>query len=147
DQYRRLVEETNALVWEGDIDPPCFTYISPQAEKLTGFPVSAWKEPGFLWERVPPEEREDTFAMVNRRIAARQDFSVEYRFIRADGSPIWLHDDVKIICDDTGKPVKFRGVMIDITRMKSMQAGLNRALRSLEHHKYILDRHAIVARA
>lgn len=147
EKYRRLVEETNALVWEGDVNPSRFTYISPQAEKLTGFPVEAWMEPDFLWERVLPEEREATFATIARKIAAREDFIVEYRFIRADGSLIWLHDDVKLICNEYGEPTKFRGVMIDVTRMKEMQAGLSRALRSLENHKYILDRHAIVASA
>jgi PAS domain S-box-containing protein len=147
EKYRRLVEETNALVWEGDISPARFTYISPQAEKLTGFPTEAWMRPNFLWERVLPEERDETFAAIARKIAAHEDFVIEYRFIRADGSLMWLHDDVKIIYDAIGEPVKFRGVMIDITRMKEMQAGLGRALRSLENYKYILDRHAIVASA
>lgn len=147
EKYRRLVEETNALVWEGNVDPPCFTYISPQAEKLTGFATDEWMQPGFLWERVLPEEREETFATINRKVAAGEDFIVEYRFIRADGSIIWLHDDVKVICDEQGRPVHFRGVMIDITRMKEMQTGLSRALRALENHKYIMDRHAIVASA
>src|SRR5690606_34750922 len=88
EKYRRLVEETNALVWEGDVDPPRFTYISPQAEKLTGYPITEWMKPGFLWERVLPEEREDTFATINRKVAAGEDFIIEYRFIRADGSHI-----------------------------------------------------------
>ena len=144
EKYRRLVEETNALVWEGDVSPPRFTYISPQAERISGFSPAEWMQTDFLRQRMLPEERDHTFAAIARRMAAHQDFVVEYRFMRADGSLIWLHDEVKIIYDQDGKPAKFRGVMFDITHMKEMQNGLGRALRSLENYKYILDRYAIV---
>lgn len=143
--YRTLVEETNALVWEAEIDPYRFSYMSPQAETLTGYSASQWCSAGFLPSKIHPDDREQSFNCIKRHIAVCQDFIVEYRFKIANGTYIWLHDDIKVIVDKHNKPTKMRGVMIDITQLKEMQIGLNRALRSLENHKYILDQHAIVS--
>lgn len=143
--YRSLVEETNALVWEADIAPFGFTYMSPQSETITGYSASQWCSPEFLARHIYPEDSQYVFNTARRQIRQGLDFILEYRLERPDGSLMWLHDDIKIINDEYNNPVKLRGVMIDISQLKEMQTGLNRALHSLENHKYVLDQHAIVA--
>jgi len=142
---RTLVEETNALVWEAEIYPGRFSYMSPQAGTLTGYSASQWCSDDFMPSKIHPDDREHALNYIRRNIADRKDFIVEYRFRKADDTYIWLHDDIKVIVDKHNRPLKMRGVMIDITQLKEMQSGLNRALRSLENHKYILDQHAIVS--
>src|SRR5690606_13475131 len=145
EKYRRLVEETNALTWEAVAHPFCFTYMSPQAEAITGHSPEAWCTQGFLSSVVHPEDRERVATTAAQQVRKREDFILEYRLRRDDGSWIWLHDNIRILPEEAGKPLRMRGTMIDITAMKDMQAGLNRALRELESHKYILDQHAIVS--
>lgn len=145
EKYRRLVEETNALTWEAVAHPFCFTYMSPQSEAITGHSPEAWCTPGFLPSVVHPEDRDRVASTAAGQIRKREDFILEYRLRKDDGSWIWLHDNIRILPGESGKPLRLRGTMIDITAMKDMQAGLNRALRELESHKYILDQHAIVS--
>lgn len=145
EKFRNLVEESNALVWEASVSPFRFTYMSPQAEQITGYSPADWCSHDFIHQHIHPDDNLQTLHAAGLHIQKRKDFILEYRIIKSDGSAVWLHDNVKIILDKQGIAEKLRGVMIDVTPMKEMQAGLNRALRALENYKYILDKHAIVA--
>ena len=145
EKYRSLVEETNAMVWEARLNVRRFDYMSPQAEEMTGYSSEQWCSEGFLFTRIHPEDLPMAMEVSAQAISQLKDFAVEYRLVKADGSLMWLHDNVKVIQDEEGRPLKLRGVMIDVTVMKDMQLGLNRALQSLESHKAVLDKHAILA--
>lgn len=147
ERFRDLVENTNVVTWESGAppSPPGFHYMSPHAVVMTGYSLTELLEPDFLLKHVHPDDLMPCWNIVTEKTALRQDFFLEYRLFRADGTLIWIHDEIKLIRDESGKPVQLRGVMVDITRMKEMQAGLSKALRAIENHKYILDQHAIVS--
>ncbi|WP_204304145.1 PAS domain S-box protein, partial [Stenotrophomonas maltophilia] len=48
--YRGLVESLNAIAWEMRLEENRFTYVSPHAERLLGYPLGEWLQPGF-WQR------------------------------------------------------------------------------------------------
>ncbi|UMY16693.1 PAS domain-containing protein [Methylobacterium organophilum] len=81
----------------------CLTYLSEDWERLTG--QSLARAADFGWaEAVHPEDRALTRSVVATAIAAQSEFSVRYRVLRPDGTPVWvvgggvparrLHDDV-----------------------------------------------------
>ena len=41
-RYRELVEGLDAIVWEADPNTWQFTFVSPQAEEILGYPISRW---------------------------------------------------------------------------------------------------------
>jgi PAS domain-containing protein len=41
-RFRHLVESTNIVPYTWDLQTRRYTYVGPQAEKLLGYPVSAW---------------------------------------------------------------------------------------------------------
>lgn len=118
EKYRQIVEEANVLLWEADIDTFQFTYMSPQSEIITGYTAWEWCQPDFWAEHIFHEDKKQAVQYCQESTAKKQDHIVEYRFVKADGSVLWLHDTVKVVCNDQGIPEKLRGVLIDITERK-----------------------------
>ncbi|MCQ3935636.1 MAG: hypothetical protein DPW18_01185 [Chloroflexi bacterium] len=48
----------------------------------------------------------------------------EYRFVRKDGSIIWVHDEMRLIRDRDGNPIEAIGSWTDITERKKMEEAL-----------------------
>ncbi|MEM7118591.1 MAG: PAS domain-containing protein, partial [Chloroflexota bacterium] len=84
--------------WEADIQTLNYTYISPEAEELFGYPLSAWQQyPDFWLERVHPEDRAQVEADLWRSIGVNRRFSLRYRWQLANGRWVWLEDWVQVV--------------------------------------------------
>ncbi|MBN8215234.1 MAG: PAS domain S-box protein [Spirochaetes bacterium] len=129
-----LLHSIHAVVYEADPDHQV-RWISMQAQRLFGHPLSAWLAPGFWAGQIDPEDRERALADSARGIATRLPFSLEHRFRCADGRTIWIRQMVTPVFED-GRLEGLRGVMIDVTETKRI------ALLNREHEarmKAILD--------
>jgi PAS domain S-box-containing protein len=124
-RFRALVEGTEVIVWEYDIAARCFTYVSPQADRL-GYSRDEWKQPGFWESHVHPDDRYRAveFCASETRLLREHRFS--YRFISADGRVVWFDESVSVEAQD-GTPHRLRGVMIDVTEQKLAEEDLARA--------------------
>jgi PAS domain-containing protein len=79
---RDLIELFDGIVYELDGETYAFTYVSPSAEGLLGYPVAEWYEPGFWPRRVHPDDiaRADAFWL--EEASARRAHVLEYRWSR-----------------------------------------------------------------
>ena len=122
ENFRRLVENTAAVLWQADVESWRFTYVTPQAVKLLGYPLEQWYEKDFWTSHIHPDDRQraiDTCLTMSQRA---DDFEFEYRMIRSSGDVVWVHDIVN--CNHlAGEPLQLRGLMLDVTeRKRSEQA-------------------------
>jgi PAS domain S-box-containing protein len=124
--YRDLVEYTDAVHWELDMKTMAFTYVSPQAERLLGYPVTDWTDFEFWAGHIHPEDREWAPRFFQERTRRSEDHQFTYRMVAADGGVVWIRDIVNVISGPEG-PEKLRGLMIDVTAQKKMQAQLLQA--------------------
>ena len=54
-----LVDWIDGIVWEGNAQTSSFSFVSPQAERILGYPAAQWlDEAGFWLDHVHPEDRE-----------------------------------------------------------------------------------------
>ncbi|MCK6556665.1 ATP-binding protein [Candidatus Binatia bacterium] len=114
-----LLEGIDAIVWEADPGTLAFTYVSPRAEQILGYPVAAWvSAPDFWITHLHPEDRPVTLATCRAAIAAGCDHEIEYRMLAADGRAVWVHDSVRIALDAAGRPHHLRGIMTDVSVRK-----------------------------
>ncbi|WP_236214600.1 bifunctional diguanylate cyclase/phosphodiesterase [Metapseudomonas otitidis] len=120
--YRGLVESLNAIAWEMNLDDYCFTYVSPHAERLLGYPLDEWKQPGFWQRTLHPEDAERAFCYCQQETQAGRDHSFDYRMLAADGRILWIRDIVTLI--HHGHVPVIRGLMIDITEAKHTEDAL-----------------------
>ncbi|MCU9949526.1 bifunctional diguanylate cyclase/phosphodiesterase [Pseudomonas sp. PDM13] len=120
--YRGLVESLNAIAWEMDLTEHRFTYVSPHAERMLGYPLAAWLEPGFWQRTLHPEDAECAERFCLDEVSAGRDHSFDYRMLAADGRVFWIRDIVTL--DPQGDPHIIRGLMIDITDAKHTEHAL-----------------------
>ena len=81
---------------------------------------------------------------IARAVETRREFISEYRLVQADGSNRWVAARGRCICDDGGKPVRFPGLVIDITERKQAEAR-SEALLALDRRFGSLDAPADLA--
>ncbi|MFU8877578.1 MAG: EAL domain-containing protein [Wenzhouxiangellaceae bacterium] len=127
ERFESLIESTSAIIWEGVPGSFAFSYISPEAEKLLGYPVRDWLEIEDFWlSRVHPEDRDRVARECLRATEHGEDHVIDYRMIAADGRTVWLRDVAKLVYEQ-GRPARVVGVMFDISEIKHVQHHLEYA--------------------
>ncbi|MBF2028638.1 MAG: PAS domain-containing protein [Oscillatoriales cyanobacterium C42_A2020_001] len=121
--YETLVNSIDGIVWEADATTFQFTFVSPQAERLLGYPIEQWLEPNFWINHVYPADLDNAVRTCQAATQAHRNHEFEYRMVAADGRLVWLKDVVTVVVENS-QPRFLRGVMIDVTRQKNIEAGL-----------------------
>jgi len=113
-----LLQTLRVIVWRGDPDSFRFTYVSPAAVAILGYPVERWlDEPDFWTDKMHPGDRDWALNYCLKSTEALTDHEFEYRMLASDGRTVWLKDIVHLIVEN-GRPVESVGVMVDITDRK-----------------------------
>jgi PAS domain S-box-containing protein len=68
-----------------------------------------------------PDDRDRIHTAMDAAIAARQQFSLEFRIVRPDGSIRWLRDRGRIIADEDGQATAATGAVVDITDRRRLE--------------------------
>ncbi|MCS7081997.1 MAG: PAS domain S-box protein [Bacteroidota bacterium] len=136
-RYQELVDSVQGIVWEVELPSWRFTYVSPYAETLLGYPVEQWlEEPDFWAAHIHPEDRERAVAFCKRMTEAGQDHEFTYRMLSADGRLLYIHDRVTVL-QEGGRAVRLRGIMTDQTAFYELKAALEESearFRTLVEH-------------
>ncbi|MCK9799138.1 EAL domain-containing protein [Pseudomonas sp. MAFF 302030] len=120
--YRGLVESLSAIAWEARISDFTYSYVSPHAEALLGYPLAHWLVPGFWRNIIHPADLTRAQAFCDHEVLAGRDHSLDYRVITADGRCLWVRDIVSLI--EHGHEPIMRGLMIDISEAKRTEEAL-----------------------
>jgi PAS domain S-box-containing protein len=94
-------------------------------------------------KRVYPNDRELVRQTLERAIADRSSFTLEYRAIRPDGRVHTLRSHGEVVVDDTGEPVRVVGIVQDITEVKLAQEALQSTSDDLERRANELQQLAL----
>jgi PAS domain S-box-containing protein len=138
--YEALVNSVEGIVWEADARTFQFSFVSQQAERLLGYPVERWlTEPTFWKDHIHPDDQEWAVDYCAKATKEKRAHEFEYRMIAADGRIVWLRDIV-IVTVENDKPVKLRGIMVDMTERKRAEAERG----ELERKAHVAGRLAIV---
>jgi PAS domain S-box-containing protein len=85
-----------------------------------GTPIT-WKE---LQARLHPEDREMVLREIERTMATREQYDVEYRVLRLDGQEVWVSAKGRAEYGDHGRALRMFGVIQDITEKKMLEQEL-----------------------
>ena len=91
-RYIDLMGGIDAIVWEQLTHKPTTLYVNRRAEDIIGYPAESWAQPHFWESHVHPDDREWVAERYQTAVKSGQNCEVEYRFIRPDGSIVWIHD-------------------------------------------------------
>jgi PAS domain S-box-containing protein len=127
-KYRTLVEQLPLATYVNSIGLPLrTTYMSPQIERMLGYPVSKWLEPDFFVSVLHEEDRERVSAEVTRTHETGETFRMEYRLKAADGRIVWVLDETVAVRDAEYHPIMLQGCLVDVTDRHD-------TVRSTPHH-------------
>lgn len=115
-EFLKMLQDLDAVVWEMDAETWTFTYVSERAERMFGYALERWTEPGFWQETlVDAEDRDWCTDYCLAATRENRNHAFIYRARTADGRALWLKDVVRVLSDEDGRPVLLRGVMVDVT--------------------------------
>jgi PAS domain S-box-containing protein len=132
-KQRQLMDTVKAIVWEADARSWQFSFVSPAAEEILGYPIQDWLDkPNFWVNLIHPDDREQALAYCQMSTAEGKDHEFEYRALAADGRVIGLRNLVRVITDEKGIPRRLRGVMVEISERMHAEEALRNSVRNLE---------------
>ena len=138
-KYKRLAESINAVVYEISENGEFWSYVSPNSQTILGYGSSEWNGIDFWSERIDETQREETVQNLLNAIQYPGHRSFEFRFKIADGSFIWLKNQITVEKINNSKTII--GFMTDITHEKDLQRNLEDQLSEKEtilresHHR------------
>ena len=123
EQYRLVVEGTQAIPFALDLEDGHFEYIGPQGPARLGFSEDLWKQIGFL-DRLMPRDRN---AAVRSKIDESRsgNFELETTVLTSDDKRVDLRWVAS--CENTGRHKVLRGMMLDVTDQRRLENELAQA--------------------
>jgi len=145
-RIQSLINTIDGIVWESDIKTHECIFISKKVEDILGYSVKQWKSsPKFWIDHVHPDDKDIILKYMIRNLVKKKQLDAEYRIFAKDGSVVWIRDIVTVV-EEYGKPVKLRGIMIDITTQKQADVALKDSFTLVtEQNKRLLNFSYIVS--
>lgn len=81
---------------------------------------------------IHPDDRDDVLSAIDRCIELGQEFSIEHRVIRSDGSIHWLQGQGDVTRDEHGNAINMLGIVQDVTIKKESQLRLEQSQSRLK---------------
>jgi PAS domain S-box-containing protein len=129
ERYRALAEHLPAVTYREALQQtPQDFYISPRVREVFGYSPEEWTWGEDFWSsRLHPDDRERVLAVDAETNRTHEPYVAEYRFRRADGSYVWIHDEARLMVRPDGTGF-WQGFFLDITERKETEATLERTL-------------------
>ena len=124
----QLLNDLDAAVV--DFDPATLRplFVSDGAVALLGFPTREWIEDSEFWaKQVHPDDLGWTNACRRAETDQGRDHRMEYRMIAHDGREVWVRDHSRVIRDESGRSARVRGVLLEITEFKRVEAAVRKS--------------------
>lgn len=137
DRYRLIGRATNDIIWDWDLTTDRLEWNRAVLSQL-GYPPEALGPTIEAWyAQIHPDDRERVVAGIHAAIdRGEETWRDEYRFRRSDGSYATFLDRGFIAHDDSGRPCRMIGSMLDLSERRQMEESLRqsqaRLARALE---------------
>jgi PAS domain S-box-containing protein len=110
-----IFNEMTDVVWSASLPAYSMIFVSPSVEKLYGISVKEWTEDSSWWEKAIHPDDSYIIPEIYKAIEKDGHFSVKYRIVSRNGKVKWVRNKAKIIFDESGKPARLDGVILDRT--------------------------------
>ena len=120
ERYRGIVDQSVAGIAETDATGR-FVIVNDRYCEMTGYSRAALLQSQIL-QITHPEDLPGHLEILKQATVSGEPFQVEKRYVRQDGSTIWVHNNVSIVRETDGTLKGLIAVSIDITARKQAEA-------------------------
>jgi PAS domain S-box-containing protein len=125
ERYRAIVNQAVTGVAYSEIGGN-LTIVNQKYCDITGYSAAELSQLR-MHDITHPDDLPGNVELYNRMVIEGTPFEIEKRYIRKDGSIVWVNNYVSPICDRTGKPQSVVAVVLDITERKQAEAALRQS--------------------
>jgi PAS domain S-box-containing protein len=127
-RYQLLIDQLPAATFMAWFENGrCELYVSSYIETLLGYTATEWSENPILWyQRLHRDDRQRWNEEFSRTVSFAEPFKGDYRFLSRDGRVVWIHGEVKVLYDESGRPF-LHGMGYDITELKNTEEDLRQS--------------------
>ncbi|HXG83231.1 MAG TPA: PAS domain S-box protein [Pyrinomonadaceae bacterium] len=125
ERFQFATQATNDVVWDWDLMTNDLLW-NANFQKMFGYSVDEAGTDAASWmERIHPDDLHRVEESVHHTIdSGEQSWTDEYRFSRRDGSYAFVVNRGYIVYDESGKPLRMIGSMMDVTERRLIEESL-----------------------
>jgi PAS domain S-box-containing protein len=123
ERYRSIVNQTIAGIAETDLTG-MFKMVNDRYCEMTGYARENLLNDMRMQDVTHVDDLLRNTELFMRLVADGTPFEIEKRYIRRDGSSLWVHNSVSAILDANGKPKSAVAIVIDINDRKQAEKNL-----------------------
>jgi two-component system, chemotaxis family, CheB/CheR fusion protein len=144
ERFRLIASATNDAVWDWDLVNNT-VWWSDNFYKRFGYEKNQNVNRSDFWvNHIHPDDKEAVNKGIHEVINGRsQNWSAYYRFRKADGNYLKVHDRGTVLTDENGTPFRMVGAMVDVTDAEIAEQKLqekNEALQAMiDEFKFVTD--------
>lgn len=147
ERYRRMVSAITAYVYTVVIrdGQAVGTTHSMGCLAVTGYAPEAYIADPFLWyTMIHPDDRQLVARQIGKILSGQDVPPIEHRLVRRDGKIIWVRNTMASYRDESGRIIRYDGLMEDITKQKNIEDRLRASstmddLTGLHNRRGFLD--------
>lgn len=140
-RFQALAELAPVAIFQTD-EHGANVYVNKHWSRLTG--LSCEEGLGYGWRRaIHPDDLQSLSELWRESFAKGGPFSTEYRYLRPDGSVVWVYAVAMRVKDGSERVTGVLGAAMDISALKATQQRLN---QSLDHAKQLGERERAMRR-
>ncbi len=126
--FRTLADRAQDIIARYEVLPePRMVYISPAAERITGYPLADfYDDPHLHLKLVHPDDR-DRLALLIQRTPDELSIPITMRWVHKDGHTIWIEQRIVPEVDDSGRVAATDSISRDVSDQVRLEHDLRRA--------------------
>ena len=121
---KHIEDSVQAVFWEWSFISDSMVYVGPKIGEMLGFTQEERSAKGFWEANLHIDDKKDAISFHKEQVAAGKSHELEYRFRKSNGDYIWIRDIIEVVVEDE-RPIFLRGLMMDITRQKTLTKQLD----------------------
>ena len=132
--YQELLCHIPGAIYRCTCDPERqIAYISDAIEQISGYDSTEFinQTISSLASIIHWEDREKITQTIGNSIAIKQDYNMEYRIVRADGTTRWIYDRGQTTFNEKGNIIWLDGIIFDFTERKQVELELQQTTQNL----------------
>jgi PAS domain S-box-containing protein len=129
--YQSLVDNLPLVIYSRTLEPDSASsralYMSGQVEAVLDIPPQE-ASPSRVRDMIHPDDIGRVGPAYDEANRLAQPLSIDYRLITPLGRTVWVHDEARVVFDETGKPMHAQGYLLDITAQRLAEIETEQAL-------------------